>query len=266
MDSIQEKAQRDQAKGIQLALEAAAEGLLPGSPEREAALKKAIDDIVSTVPREESHQTIWDFTAEKNQMLLVRDETAILRPIRAADADFYVRVKAQYSAMYRAMIHMKNVDNESLLMSDLSKPESFYCIIEDAGDGAPVGYIGVKDTRTDIWEIAIELDGQFTHRGFGLRSIQLFLNEMHRITGHSEYRALVETDNLPSQKCFEQLGAKLTGLCDGPILKSADDKRRFEENNLNLIDDNMKKLAVRLGVEPQKLLSHVLDYHIECPL
>lgn len=160
---------------------------------------------------------------------------------------------------------MNKVDNESLLMADLSKPESLYCIIEDAADETRVGYLGVKDTRDDIWEIGIELDERFTHQGFGSRSIGLFLNELYRITGKPEYKAWVETDNLPSQKYFEKLGARLIGLCNGPILKLEEEKRLFEENNLNLIDNNMKALAARMGVEPRKLLSHVLDYRIKCP-
>lgn len=266
MGSIQEKAQQDQAKDINLSLEAAIEGLLPGSPERKAAFEKALEDIAATVPRIERRQTVWDFTTEKSQVLLAKDRMAVLRPIQVADADFYVSVKAQYSMMYRSLMHMGKVGNKDLLMADLFKPESFYCIIENSKDGTPVGYIGVKDTRVDIWEVAIELDGQFTHQGFGSQSIQLFLNEMHRITGKSEYRALVETDNLPSQKCFEKLGARLIGLCNGPILKLEEEKKRFEEKNLNLIDDNMKKLATRLEVEPRTLLSHVLDYWLTCPL
>lgn len=266
MNSILEKAQQDQAKDIQSMLDAAVEGLQPESPEYKAALKKALDGISATVSWEESQQAVWDFTAEKTQAVFARDEVVILRPVRVNNADFYMSVKVQYSMMYRAIIYMGKVDNESVLKTDLFKTESFFCIVGNAKDKTPVGYIGVKDTRADIWEIAIELDGQFTHQGFGSRSIQLFLNEIHRTTGKSEYKALVETDNLPSQKCFEKLGARLVGLCNGPILKFEEEKRRFEERNLNLIDDNMKKLAARLEVEPRTLLSHVLDYRLTCPL
>ena len=265
MGNILEKAQQDHAKETKLILDAAVEGLLPGSPEREAAFRKALDGLVAIVS-EERPQPIWDFTAERTQAILAGDETAILRPIQTADADFYMNIKAQYSLLYRTIIQMGKIDNESVLKTDLFKPECFFCIIEDRQAGTSVGYIGIKDTRADIWEIAIELDGQFTHKGFGLRGIRLFLNEMHRITGKAEYQALVETDNLPSQKCFEKLGAKLIGLCSGPILKLEEEKRRFEENNLNLINDSMKELAGRLEVELRKLLSHVLDYRIKCPL
>lgn len=266
MESILEKARQDHAKEVQSTLEAAVEGFQPGSTESEAAFKKALDDMVAAISEPEHQQPVWNFTAERDQTFLVGDDTVVLRPIQTTDADFYMSVKAQYSMLYRTVIHMDKADNESLLMMDLFKPESFYCVIEDAVTVTPVGYMGVKDTRDDIWEIAIELDGQFTHKGYGMRSIRLFLNEMHRITDTAEYKALVETDNLPSQKCFEKLGAKLIGLCDGPILKLEEEKRRFEENNMNLIDENMKELAERLEVEPRKLLSHVLEYRMTCPL
>ena len=96
MGSIQEKAQQDQAKDINMTLEVAVKGLSPGSPERKAAFEKALEDIAATVPKVEYQQTIWDFTTEKAQTLLAKDRTVILRPIQVADADFYVSVKAQY--------------------------------------------------------------------------------------------------------------------------------------------------------------------------
>lgn len=266
MGSIQEKAQQDQAKEINLKLETAVEGLVPGSLERKVALKKAIDDIASTVVKDETVKSIWDFSAEKARPIFIRDDDVVLRPVVSSDADFYVDVKAQYSMIYRGILSVAKDKNEGLLYVDLFKPESFFCIVEDAAGGSPIGYLGIKDTGTDIWEIAIELDRQCTHRGFGSKSLRLFLDELHKIVGKGEFKALVEVDNVPSQKCFEKLGAELIGLCNGPILKLESEKERFEDNNLNLIDDNMRELARRLSVKPRKLLSHVLDYRLTCPL
>lgn len=266
MSSIQEKAQQDQAKEISLKLETAVEGLVPGSPERKVALKKTIDDIVSTVVKDEAVKSFWDFSAEKARPVFIRNDDIVLRPVALSDADFYVDIKARYSMMYRGILSVAKDKNEGLFYVDLCKPESFFCIAEDTVSGSPVGYLGIKDTGTDTWEIAIELDRQYTHRGFGSKSLQLFLNELHRIAGKAEFKALVEVDNVPSQKCFEKLGAELIGLCNGPILKLESEKERFEDNNLNLIDDNMRRLAKRLNVKPRKLLSHVLDYRLTCPL
>lgn len=213
----------------------------------------------------EAQRDIWDFSREKNQPIFAQDDTVIIRPVTESDADFYVAIRMQYSMMYRAMIGMGEHRSASLFLLDLCQPESFYCIIENT-ERSPIGYLGIKDTGSDIWELAIELNKQDTRHGFGPRSILLFLNTISRVTGKATFKAAVEADNIPSQKCFEKIGAELVGLCDGPLLKTPDDKERFEENNLHLIDGNIRAIADRLSVEPRKLLSHVLEYRMKCPL
>ena len=81
-----------------------------------------------------------------------------------------------------------------------------------------------------------------------------------------EFKAVVEVDNLSSQKCFERLCAKLAGLCDSAVLKTGEEKKRFEERNLDLIDAHMVELAGRLGIDPRALLSNLLDYRLTCTL
>lgn len=266
MFGIQQKAQQEQAKETHAKLEAAVKGLEPGSAEREAALKKVLDDVVAAAGKNTELRPAWDFSAEKERTVFTRDDTVILRPVIKSDADFYVSVQVQYSLMYQGIVRLKQNLNEGLLLTDLCQPETFFCVILDAASGTSVGYIGLKDTRIEPWEIGIELDGQYTQKGYGSRSIRLFLNEVHRITGNPEYQARVDAANIPSQKCFEKLGARLAGLCDGPFLKMPDEKKCFEDRHVDLIDDNMRKLAQRLEVEPRKLLSHVLDYRLTCPL
>lgn len=266
MSSFQEKTQQEHAKKPRNILEAAVEGLPKGSPEREATFKKALDGLIGQQTEPEGRKPIWDFSEEKGRPVFVNTAAVVIRPPKPSDADFYVDLRASYSLMYRGMLKTGRHLNESLLINDLYQPESFYCIIEDPSKGVPAGYIGIKDTGADAWEIAAELAEKYTKRGLGPKSIRLFLNEVHRITGHKEFRAIVETDNVPSQKCVERLGARLVGLVNGSILKLEDEKRRFEDTHLYLIDDNVKALAARLGVEPRMLLSHVLDYRFVCPI
>lgn len=208
---------------------------------------------------------IWDFSKEKKRVVFSRDDRVILRPVVRGDRDFYLHIKTQYSMMYRSIVNTEPERVPKLLDRDLRQPESFFCIVETP-EHTPIGYLGIKNTRKICWEIAIELDGAYTHQGYGSHSIRMFLNEISRITGKTELCATVEVDNIPSQRCFESLGAEFVGLCDGAILRTPEDKARFEEQNLNLIDDHIRAVAARLSVEPRKLLSHLLEYRLTCPL
>ena len=265
MERIQAKAQRERAvENLQTLLDSVKD-LPAGSPEREAAYIRALEGLVKKTVTAERQRKPWDFSLEKRLPIFVQDDAVIIRPMAEGDTDFYISTRMQYSMIYRVMIGMGEHSSNSLFLFDICQPESFYCVIENR-DRVPIGYLGIKDTSAEIWELAIELDKQHTQHGFGPRSIMLFLNKVSCITGKTEFNAKVETDNIPSQKCFERIGAELVGLCDGPILKSEEEKSRFEENNMNLLGENMSELATRLGVEPRKLLSHVLEYRMTCPL
>ena len=265
MGSIFQKAQQEKmVENLQTLLDSV-KGLPEGSQERAEAYIGALERLVAEMKKEEYQRAIWDFSREKAQPVFAQNEILMLRPAKESDADFYVAVRMQYSMMYRTMVHVDKHSSESLFQLDLGHPESFYCIIESP-EQVPVGYLGIKDTRKDIWELAIELYKQYTQRRLGPQSIVLFLNEISRITGKTTFNAWVEADNIPSQKCFERIGAAFIGLCDGPLLKTPEEKEQFEGKNLNLIDDNIRNLADRLGIEPRKLLSHVLDYRLTCPL
>lgn len=273
MERIHQKALREHAKeSYQQMLDALYE-MRGDSPVRKEEVLKKIDEMIrSTEQSLESLRTpaqrreAWDFSMEKSQTAFVYGNGLLIRPITTADEEFYFSVWTQYSLMYRDACKTAKDNRKSILMDEMFAPQAFYCIICDAEDSQPMGYLGVKDTSAEIWEIAIELDGKYTHQGFGSESLRLYLNEVWRRTGVGEFRAVVEVDNIPSQRCFEGLGAELVGLCDSFVLRTEDEKKRFEERNLQLIDAHMTGLAKRLGVEPRKLLSHLLDYRLKCPL
>ena len=57
------------------------------------------------------------------------------------------------------------------------------------------------------------------------------------------------------------IGARLIGICN--ILNYPEEiQNEYEEQNLDQITPHMRELAEKLQVEPRKLLSHVLEYHI----
>ena len=266
MPGFQEMAEREKEIERLQKLLNSVKGFPEGSPLRAEAYIKTLEDMLQDLTTEPQQGECWDFSNEKSWSVFAQDESLILRPIGIADLEFYIGIRTQYSVLCRVMVETEAHKSESWFINDACQPEDFFCVIESVAEQKPIGYIGLKDTRNDLWEIAIELDNQCTGKGYGPNSVRLFLNEIYKITGRAEYQARIDTNNLPSQKCFEKIGAELVGLCDGPILKLPDEKKRFEDKNLNLIDNHMRELASRLGVEPRKLLSHVLDYRLTCPL
>ena len=82
----------------------------------------------------------------------------------------------------------------------------------------------------------------------------------HRIT--KEFRVKIDSDNYASQGLFEKLGAVPYGIAEF-MLHKEEDIRKCEEENLQEIDDKLMEVAEKFGVEPRKLLSHVLEYRLE---
>lgn len=266
MDRIHQKAQQTQMKEFARQILDKLDERPDGSSIKKDELLKILDDMIQPEEQVLANKEFWDFSKEKSQSVFVCGDGILIRPITPEDEEFYCSVRMQYSLIYRAAHNTAKDNKKSILLNEIFAPQVFYCIICDSKNNQPIGYLGIKDTSAEIWEIAIELDGKYTHQGFGSKSLRLYLNEIQRRTGVGEFRAVVEVDNIPSQRCFEGLGAKLVGLCDSFVLRTEDEKKRFEERNLHLTSANMITLAERIGVEPKKLLSHFLDYRIRCPL
>lgn len=115
--------------------------------------------------------------------------------------------------------------------------------------------------QVDLWEIGIEFLQEYCHMGYGTAALRLFLSVITDITGKTQFQTLVETDNILSQKLMEKLGARLVDIYDY-VFHSEEGAEVFEEEHLNEITDRMVELAEEIGVEPRKLLSHVLDYRL----
>lgn len=200
----------------------------------------------------------WDFGREKAEQVFAVGKMLRLRPFACGDEKFYCDVREMYS------INEKKISEDSLVASywaGTQRSSAFFCVIEHIPDLVKIGYIALKDTTKEPWEVAVELGPDYCGRGYGPEAIRLFLNEIQEITGKMQYQFLVEVDNIPCQCCMRKLGAELVGIKD-LVFDSKDEAEQFEERNLGMITEHMEALAEELGIEPRKLLSHVLDYRI----
>ena len=266
MDHLSEQAQKNQnVRELQNILKVL-ESVKTKEPGWENTLNDYMDSIARRIERKSKTSEFRDFSLEKSNPELIRDDVVVLRPVTPDDQPFYQNVRLQHSMIYRAEYHTTTAEKQrAMFLDEVLAPQVFFCIIEDAQTRLPLGFLGIKDIRSETWEIAAELDEQYIRHGYGSRSMRLFLNEIHRITGRAIFRAVIDSDNVASQKCVESLGGELAGLCNSVVPMTEEEKNRFEDAHLYLIDDNIRSLAQRLGVEPRKLLSHPVEYRITCP-
>ena len=218
------------------------------------------DRLAESEQETENPNGCWDFHAERTLDVLTSDGMICVRPVKESDKDFFNAVRMQWSSPIWLM--GEKLPKTPHYWSETQKLRSFYCISERLSDHMPLGYIAIKDTRKELWELAFEFDTQSCYHGYGGPSIVLFLREIERRTGVCQYQARVYPDNIPCQKCLEKIGAVLTGICDGDILRTEEAKEFHEEQMLDSIDDHMRSLAERIHVPARKLLSNVLDYRL----
>lgn len=182
------------------------------------------------------------------------DPNMVLRDVEDADRDGFLSIQLEYSPMksmlseevYRDMIWREHCEDRAMNMSIVK-------------EGTYIGYCGIKNTAQKPWEIAIEIRRDWTKNGVGPVAISAMLDAIKTRLGITEFRVRIDPGNSASQKMFERLGAVPNGISEY-IVHDPSIIEKCEENNLHLIDDAVIELAEKFGVEPRKLLSHILEY------
>ena len=167
----------------------------------------------------------------------------ILRKVKETDREMFLELQ-----------------RETSMMRSMLKEEGYRLMLwdEHIQDKALMATIEVDDD----WEIAIELREKWRRQGIGYNALKIFLSEMKSRVQKREFRVKIDSDNYASQGLFEKLGAVPYGIAEF-MLHKEEDIRKCEEENLQEIDDKLMEVAEKFGVEPRKLLSHVLEYRLE---
>ncbi len=229
---------------------AAAVGLLrkgKEAPLAEALVDFAVADTVGKTTKE----SFWAAGP-----ISCPNDGLVLRKVEEADRDGYIRLQKEYNLMksmlkeeaYCDMVWKEHQEQKALMLSIIK-------------DGQYVGYCGIKNTAQEPWELAIEILPEWTNQGIGRIAIAGMLNAVKARLGIMEFRVRIDPGNHASQKMFEKLGAIPNGISEFLIHDKAT-LEKCEEDNLHLIDADTISLAARFGVEPRKLLSHILEYSL----
>lgn len=188
--------------------------------------------------------------------LIPVSETIFLRPVQPCDHEIFDTLQKANPLIqsmedkepFLDLVWREHNEDKSLMMSIVM-------------DRDYIGYCGIKNTAQPIWEIAIELLPEWTKHGIGFFALTAMLDEMKSRLGVSKYIVRIEPANMASQKLFEKLGARPSGIVD-LWFNEQTTLKKCEEAGLHLIDDDMIEVAKKFNVEPRKLLSHVLEYEL----
>lgn len=83
----------------------------------------------------------------------------------------------------------------------------------------------------------------------------------NRIDRKTTYRSRGDSDSYSSQNLMKKLGAIPNGISE--MFIHGEDFRKFQEENKDLIDDKLRKLAKEFHVAPIDLIGHVLEFRID---
>ena len=172
---------------------------------------------------------------DREKFLELQNETCIMRSMLKEEA-------------YRMMLWNEHIQDNAMMFT-----------IEV--DGEYAGYCGINDLSRENWEIAIELLKEFHRKGIGYTALSILIPEIKSRLKVDKFRVKIDSDNYASQRLFEKLGAVPYGIAEH-MLHKEEDIVRCEEENIDVIDEQLVDVAEKFGVEPRKLLSHVLEYEL----
>ncbi len=205
-------------------------------------------------PKEKTENLNFDKrTLPRRGQLLAENDMVILRTISDEDYEDYMKVSYECAIMKSAF--KEDAFKKDLWESFLFDTAANFSIF-DKVTGEYVGYCGIKNLSAENWELVIELLKKYRHRGYGYHALVVMLNALTELTGKTTY-----SDNYASQNLMKKLGAKPNGISE--MFIHGEDLRKFQEENKDLIDDKLRKLAKEFHVAPIDLIGHVLEFRID---
>lgn len=224
----------------------------------EKELHSVLDSIVGDY-KEPSHNSHYGFEKEKEMDVFSCGTEIRLCKSRSDDRPAYIRLQKENSIMPRAY-EMEGF--EDMLWEDMTEEKAFYTTIRRKSDDAYMGYCGIKNTQKDELELAVEILRDFHGHGYGKQALALFMNTVRDMTGINHFKALVDGENIASQKMCEACGGVPSGIAEH-LLHDKQYMEEYEQENADEVTDLMREVAAKFSVQPEKLLTHVLVYRFE---
>ena len=189
---------------------------------------------------------------------LIASEELKLKAFDDSCREMYLKVSEENAVFRNSFKDPSFID---IMWEECTRESALYYAIEDMVSGEYAGYIAVKNTESETWELAMELLSDFKYKGIGKEAIELLLDGLHRDTGEILFRARVDSDNYACQALMKKVGARTNGISE--FLLHGEELEKFQEENVHLIDDKLRQVADEFCVDVEDLVGHVLEYLID---
>lgn len=221
-------------------------------------LETTLDSVVSDY-KEESRKEAYSFEEERKMPVFAYNESIALCGIREEDRAPYLKLQKENSIMPAAY---KMEGFEDIMWESIFEEQSFHVIIRRRDDDVFVGYCGIKNIKKETWELEIEILKEFHNQQYGRQALALFMSKVYERSGESKFIARVDGENVASQKMCEAIGAIPDGITEN-LLHDEEYMESYEKEYLHEVTNPMRRAAEKFGVEPPKLLTHVLKYRFD---
>lgn len=189
----------------------------------------------------------------------MRTDIEIRSLSKEQDCENYIRLQKEVSP-FRHMFDEKDFCDKS--WEDMFMEGRIPYAIIQAENREFCGYCAIKNIKQDKPEIEIELLEKFRGCEIGYAALCSLIYTIVERHGIREFTYYTDSDNYASQGLVSKVGGKPHGLKRFFFLRE-DETEKFEEENMDMIDDKLKEVATSFEVEPRKLLSHVLVHTID---
>lgn len=145
---------------------------------------------------------------------LTQNDKYILKALTEVDKENYLKLHRENSIVAKASSKMSNVDYDEFaefVWKKLSEEDSLYVSVFLKADYTYVGNIVMQHVSLTTPEIGIDVLEEYHRQGIAYETIPLFAKKVQELMFVDYFVVRIYSDNEPSKKLFEKLGAELMG-------------------------------------------------------
>ncbi len=181
--------------------------------------------------------------------LLIQNDKYILKVLNEEDKENYLNLYRENSIVTSASSKMSDVDYDEFaefVWEKIPEEDSLYVSVFLKADYTYVGNVVMQHMSLTTPEIGIDVLEEYHRQGIAYETIPLFAKRVQELMPVDYFVVRIYSDNEPSKKLFEKLGAELMGKEPSEFAEALSQlKEKFKEEYEGFIIRNpdVEKIA-----------------------